>query len=883
MNALAKAQRLVRRRARRDEGGYLLIYVLGIIGLTSVLVIALLGLALTSARVASLEARLAKEARAADGALESQVADVAGRGGDVCGDPTTWPRTVAASAVSPAVEVDCTFGGVSDNPTDFLPGPDVEIVGTGGAADRYTGGIAVPAVPGVSNPNFVVAGSSAAATFSSDVFVKSGAGPNRGAGTPAVDVAGQYQQGDQVGGAGCGALGTSGPHQITDAGGAGQPTCGSVEQINVQPPYVVDAVPTVLNRPMSCPSVSLVPGRYTPGDISKLNAILSGNTPCTVVFQPGVHYLDVFDASRTGEARNILTISNKNAKVIGGVPTPTMTFPNACESGATARGVRLVLSARSAIRHTGGNVALCPEHQDGSALPVLEQSASADTQPTFDAVVSSAFTNSGALAPGSTGWATTTMCGGWFNFGGINYTTCPAKSFATRWTSAGSGPLTAANVLIESQQWPQLQAWLPFDDPGSHHSIDLKVQFTVSGTVNCTTELMPAGRSYGGTIAYPLLNNVAGNTCAGLLTDQAQLNGAVITTSFQTTYNPPQGLRLDVRNVRLQTNVFTLTGASAGTSDAAWGATVAEARTPNNNSASVAQSGAGQDPTWLAGGGAWAPTAHVTRTFSLNSLGLPPGLNATDRINRLAVMLRGPANELSYLADPVDGGLTKVELLKSTGEVVCSTPEDLLTRAYGQSNQYQRFDLITPGNCASLQTVDQLQGLNLRVSFRTGCAYLSGINAPVIVGDDCASVPIPKVDSVSISVGTDSVSARPPYSSVSVDVADQTSFDAFGPVLLPRSDLDVRWVGTTSWPSGISRPVFEGKLQLHGLGVQQLGPRQGVVCCVVGRDAAVLVARVNGEVRAQAAIRVNPAVIGSATSRRPVEVLSWKLCSRVGC
>jgi len=36
-------------------------------------------------------------------------------------------------------------------------------------------------------------------------------------------------------------------------------------------------------------------------------------------------------------------------------------------------------------------------------------------------------------------------------------------------------------------------------------------------------------------------------------------------------------------------------------------------------------------------------------------------------------------------------------------------------------------------------------------------------------------------------------------------------------------------------------------------------------------------------VRAQAAVRVNPATTGSPTARRPVDVLSWKLCGRVGC
>ena len=76
MNAVLASIRNARRRAANDEGGYLLLYVLGIIGLTSVLVIALLGLALTSAKVAKMEAQVAKESRAAGGALVAQISAI---------------------------------------------------------------------------------------------------------------------------------------------------------------------------------------------------------------------------------------------------------------------------------------------------------------------------------------------------------------------------------------------------------------------------------------------------------------------------------------------------------------------------------------------------------------------------------------------------------------------------------------------------------------------------------------------------------------------------------------------------------------------------------------------------------------------------------------
>ncbi|UDY37956.1 hypothetical protein [Dermatobacter hominis] len=877
MSALAAAIHAARRRARRDEGGYLLIYVLGIIGLTSVLVIALLGLALTSAKVAAIESQQAREARAADGALESLVADIASRGGDVCGNPTDWPRTVDGS---PDVSVDCTFSGVSDDPDAKLPGPDVEIVGT----DAYAGGInPVPSVPGVSNPSFVVRGSSSPATFSSDVFVQDGAAPARSGGSPAVDVAGQYEQAATVGGGGCGALGTPGPNQISDAGGEGQPSCGGpVTATTVEAPYPADGIPSVPTRPMTCPNVSLAPGRYSPTEITRLNDILGGSQSCTVVFEPGVHYLDVFDPARTGDARNSLTISNRNVRVIGGVPTPTMTFPNACESGPTSPGVQIVLSARSAVRHIGGNVALCPMHQNGGAVPVLRQSGSADTQPQFVSASSANFSGGAAALAGPGGWSSAQMCAWTWTFEWGFFVACNPQSFDTTWRSAGTGPLRSASAVLDLQERPILTIASGPDDPGSQHAVDVRVRFTVTPATgpSCTTDLLPAGRSYGGSISYDLLNG----SCASVLTNQNQIDGAHVSATFSWQGAVNQGLILDVRNMRIETNSFDVRASGPGPSDAAWGSTVDGARVPDSASAQATQNYALQDPNWLAGGGAWAPINHVTRTLTLNQLSLPSGLNGSDRLDRLAVKIRGPVNEVSFLADPVDGGLMKVELVDpGTGAVVCSTGEDQSTRAYGQSNQYLRFDLISPGNCGQLQTASQLQGLRLRLSYRTGCALLSLTNAPVIQGSDCAGVPIPKVDSVSLSVGTNTVTSRPPYSSVSVDTSNGTSFDVFGPVVLPRSDLDVRWVGTTSWLGGFSRPIFEGKLQVHGLGVDQIGGEQGVVCCVAGRDAAVLVARVDGEIRAQAAIRVNPAAQGSASARRGVEVLSWKICGRNGC
>jgi hypothetical protein len=71
--------------AGAPEGGFALMLVLGVIGLTAVVVVALLGLAITSARVTAMHRETAREQRAAVGALESALGQMARRSGiDPC-------------------------------------------------------------------------------------------------------------------------------------------------------------------------------------------------------------------------------------------------------------------------------------------------------------------------------------------------------------------------------------------------------------------------------------------------------------------------------------------------------------------------------------------------------------------------------------------------------------------------------------------------------------------------------------------------------------------------------------------------------------------------------------------------------------------------------
>ena len=104
-----------RARARREQDGYVLMLVLGAIGLTSVVVVALLGLALTSSRVTVSQRETAREQRAAAGALEAAVGQFADSDPtDPCSampDPDTAPARLTlepgADGTARTVEVEC--------------------------------------------------------------------------------------------------------------------------------------------------------------------------------------------------------------------------------------------------------------------------------------------------------------------------------------------------------------------------------------------------------------------------------------------------------------------------------------------------------------------------------------------------------------------------------------------------------------------------------------------------------------------------------------------------------------------------------------------------------------------------------------------------------
>jgi hypothetical protein len=132
LTSRALAWRRRRTDAAGSQSGFALMLVLGVIGLTAVVVVALLGLAITSARVTAAQRETAREQRAASGALESAIGQIAhSNEADPCEalpQDTTQTRLVFENgdATGVTVEVECSSETVAPTgPSPVLTPPEL--------------------------------------------------------------------------------------------------------------------------------------------------------------------------------------------------------------------------------------------------------------------------------------------------------------------------------------------------------------------------------------------------------------------------------------------------------------------------------------------------------------------------------------------------------------------------------------------------------------------------------------------------------------------------------------------------------------------------------------------------------------------------------------
>ncbi len=398
----------------------------------------------------------------------------------------------------------------------------------------------------------------------------------------------------------------------------------------------------------------------------------------------------------------------------------------------------------------------------------------------------------------------------------------------------------------------------------------------MAGPKPCSTGPLPAGRSYGGRQAFDLR---AGG--CSVLTNEADLEGAVLTVTVAADPIASRGLDIYAKDLRLELNQSTALATSVGAADAPWSATAAGALAPGGGAAVASQEPL-PNPPGFNPSLRLADPAGETSSFTLRDMTFAQPLDPTAEVTSLEVVMRSPTGAENYLSDPVDG--SSIDFRVDGDGWSCSTSDTQLTRSHSQSNQELRYDLFSGGDCLPVVSDGaSLDGADLTVTLRTGCTQ----SPYLLFGTKCTSVTLPEFDVVGLVATTNTVSSAP-YSEVTIDVAlgadgqpadvpGSSSFDTFGPVVLPSADLDIHWLGGT-----FNRPLFGGRLQVGGLGsdMNQDGgtdAEMGVVCCTPLEGAGVLEARIGSVIRAEAIVRTDDANPGR------VDILDWKLCGRGGC
>lgn len=456
-------------KRRPTSGGFALLGALFvIIGFAGVSLIALMSMTLTASKVSIAENDTAMDLRAADNGLESAVnmlrMDPQGHLGlnDNCIDPagvdfTSNDRTVTITG-------DCEESTLSMPLTDSATAeaPSVRLVGDTGYTSASTWPDTVhwanPCLGGdgalgscapwknlIGGPNYTsyaatefgstvpnlihTAGLDPTSpdlnktlTFAADVRARHGSAtaiPNMFQ-APAVEVAGNYQQGD----AGlfatqtakdCGIAQFGNPWvalgaQIhdSDTGSLIVPTCGSsaTDAVGLDPRYEIEDDSGVALRPTlgenftafaptpTCSAgpggvIELPPGAYGKAQTAALNDLLGGSCPNRTFWfrsesasTPGAYWFDVDDptkpdgSAQTRDLWNSLIVSDPTVRVIFGVPSGgfstsaagSATFPQACDTEAA--GVEIELSPRTTIRHLAGQVAICDRSTEASTSNV---------------------------------------------------------------------------------------------------------------------------------------------------------------------------------------------------------------------------------------------------------------------------------------------------------------------------------------------------------------------------------------------------------------------------------------------------------------------------------------------------------------------------------
>jgi hypothetical protein len=884
--ALDVVRRRLASRDRRGQDGYVLMVALGVIALTFLTIIALLGLAFTTSKVTTVQREANERNRAADGALEAALTAVSDGTTQPCDSVPVGSQTTFDGADGPfVVDVECATGTgaeLADDPDADFGGDSVFV------ADQDQGALQTGDGPPL--------------RFDADVLVRGGAtGPSAGGG-PAYQVLGQYRQGlagvgvaDQAS-TDCGPLVAPGdPQRVADRNDT--PQCGFV-QANGTP--LVDApLPRDQGRsPLrtavdisaaTCATTTFAPGYYGPAAVEKLNALFETCSNATFVFAPAATPADSvyqFDANDpdAGVDRDALVIDNQDVTVIFGVASAVALAGSPlplCDR--TESGSSIELTGRTALRHRAGRLAVCP----ANGRAAVTQIPNAGLDPVINLVSSNfqpAADVTGSSAPAFATFPQTCL---FTNPPGL----CRTRNIVFTTTNLPAVPIEQVNLVFNSVETPKTQ---PQD-----RNVELRVTNVRAPGSDFTCAYSALGRTPGLGTALDL------GACAPALVGQpaSVLDGARFTVTVRygrdTAVVPGPQIRLGIWDLHLQVNTERAGGTGA-TANGWNNPTGALDYDDADVAGFVASTGSGI-PAEAAKYGSWAVQGS-TRTFTVTDIELDDpnfrGRDAELSALDLVVASREPAvpsegyPTASAVSDAGDGSTLSVQI---TREEVGVCTFDL--PGYGRSSRPVRVDLLERADCADdLLRSGDLTGLDVTLTYTLGCARFTpafdplGSPQPLFdANGNCLTVRVPDVGFVGLEAATDVVFDEPPASELTTDSDGSggalAQAQIFGDVLMGGSELQVRWAGGAPGAGvSLASPLVVGNLQAGRItSTTDADASVGTVCCYLpnpqqGRIQAVI----DGTVWAETLVAVD-SIDGTATAPRELLLLDWRFCGSGGC
>lgn len=948
------------RRPSRGQDGVALVTVLAVVAFTSLVIGGLLGLLTTTMRVTSAAETTSRESRAADAAIDTAINQMRTEPCEVGAQPflgaQVFDQGTPGTSDDVEVEVSCrpTAGSVAG--TD-----QVRVIGTEGyqGALRWRVDCAVDAAAEGCLPWSSALGSTPGGLaqsrvslihsgpeplqFASGVSVRTGAAALRNptTGSPAIDVGGEYVQGDpgllSSDPDGCGLLAGNpggGAGQIDDADA--QPVCGdeAVRQLSGDPTgpgagLIAPATPPNPPVPTTCsgPVVSFAPATYNAAATAAVSRLLDGSVSAcrnrTFHFTPGIY---AFEGQQ-------LVFGDAGSYYVFGAPTswspsagvaadPSVAGqPDAQLCDPTASGASLVINGWTALRHLAGRVAICP------AVPVTGDGSTPEPHPaiyqqpavpTGVQVVSINRAISGNPITLPFRCRTGTLLSSYPETRDINqFGVCqPQRRYELNLQTDGQAPVSSLRVMLDG-----------FESDTTPNNLlrNRQTRFTVRSATNavlCQTSFSGGTPNGGLTSSYDLMQMPGSCTPGGF--NQSQLDGARIIVDHRMTID---AALLDISQLLTisdaQVEVNAVSGLFGSVTSTDWNSPAA-VLTPGLPAASPVMANdctafvcAYPDP----GRSIVRVDDHeFVHEMVLSDVSLPGLFSSTDteldpRIETLrAVVKFRPSNATLPSGWPqLLRDLLSAEnfLIPVAPQLELRSPDGArcITQAGGLNSDTEvAFDLLdlnlnTPGapNCNNFlfEHASDLDDVTLTLRFVTRCVpnWFNGFPQQCLrsIGpynpDDTSPVwqlRPPDIEHVRLTTVTDTYAGPPPNARVTLNATagvTGSSFNVYGRTWMPTSDLDLHWNGAVT-----AAPIFGGDLVLHGL-ASRMAPTasMGVVCCSPPDSRTVdLTARIDGIERLVVRVAFIDVVDDGSgnTTYSPgwaVDVLDYRSCGRGGC